>query len=167
MHHTLLLNSTYECISFISERKVFKLFANNKIEIISSWEHETAWGRGKISHPAVVRLKHQVRWIPRKLKFHRNAVFKRDRFICQYCGAQPGPARLTIDHIIPRGMGGGNSWKNCVTACDPCNKVKGNRTPEMAGMRLIVKPQVPLLNIVYDFEMLRPKHEEWRNFLNF
>ncbi len=38
--------------------------------------------------------------------FSRRNVFKRDRFTCQYCGRQPGSEELTIDHVIPRALGG-------------------------------------------------------------
>jgi hypothetical protein len=28
---------------------------------------------------------------------------------------------LTLDHVIPRALGGGNRYWNLVTACRPCN----------------------------------------------
>src|SRR3990167_7830927 len=76
IRRTLLLNSTYECISFISERKVFKLLAKDKIEVLESWDDKVTFGRdsfgkpARICHPAVARLRHHVRWIPRKIRFN-------------------------------------------------------------------------------------------------
>ena len=34
-------------------------------------------------------------------------------------------------------------WENVVTACGPCNRRKGNRTPEEAGMPLLQRPSQP------------------------
>jgi 5-methylcytosine-specific restriction endonuclease McrA len=44
---------------------------------------------------------------------------------CPYCGRRKGG---TIDHIIPRGAGGPNSWENKTGACLKCNQRK-NTTP--------------------------------------
>lgn len=54
----------------------------------------------------------------------RFAVFKRDLFKCQYCGATPPSAVLEIDHIDPVSLGGGNEEGNLVTSCYACNRGK-------------------------------------------
>jgi hypothetical protein len=48
---------------------------------------------------------------------------------CQYCclSVEDG-IELSIDHIIPRSKGGDNDPKNLVTACKPCNTLRGNTT---------------------------------------
>jgi 5-methylcytosine-specific restriction endonuclease McrA len=81
--------------------------------------------------------------------FSRRNVFKRDRFTCQYCGRQPGSEELTIDHVIPRALGGLSTWENCVLACIDCNRVKADRTPEQAGMVLRRKPVRPMWKPLY------------------
>jgi 5-methylcytosine-specific restriction endonuclease McrA len=81
--------------------------------------------------------------------FSRRNVFKRDRYTCQYCGRQPGSEELTIDHVIPRALGGLSTWENCVLACIDCNRVKADRTPEQAGMALRRKPVRPLWKPLY------------------
>ena len=58
-------------------------------------------------------------------KKQRFEVFKRDLFICQYCGATPPTAILEIDHIEPKSKGGGDDIDNLITACFPCNRGKG------------------------------------------
>jgi hypothetical protein len=58
----------------------------------------------------------------KKLRFE---VFKRDRFVCRYCGQTPPEVVLEIDHIIPLAAGGTNEVDNLVTACFPCNRGKG------------------------------------------
>lgn len=55
----------------------------------------------------------------------RFTVFKRDGFVCQYCGAHPPSVVLHIDHIHPVAEGGTNDIDNLVTACEPCNLGKG------------------------------------------
>jgi 5-methylcytosine-specific restriction endonuclease McrA len=71
----------------------------------------------------------------------RKNVLLRDNNQCQYCGTSRGP--MTVDHIIPKTMGGTDSWENLVCACPRCNNKKGNRTPEQAGMKLPRKPSRP------------------------
>jgi 5-methylcytosine-specific restriction endonuclease McrA len=94
--------------------------------------------------PLVVRLVRYVA-IPRhrKLLCSRRAVLARDRETCQYCGAQPGRAHLTIDHVLPRAQAGTTSWENVVAACANCNHRKANRTPQQAGLALIGMPRRP------------------------
>lgn len=71
----------------------------------------------------------------------RREVLKRDHHTCQYCGSTK---HLTLDHVVPRSQGGTHSWDNIVTACERCNQTKGNRTPEVAGMKLNSKPKAPV-----------------------
>ena len=70
-------------------------------------------------------------------------LFRRDRHICAYCGAEFGYLRLTRDHITPLSRGGRDHWMNVVSACRHCNGIKRNRKPEEAGMELIYTPYVP------------------------
>jgi len=56
----------------------------------------------------------------------RFEVFKRDGFVCQYCGAHPPEVVLECDHIIPVAEGGTNDEGNLVTACADCNRGKSD-----------------------------------------
>lgn len=67
------------------------------------------------------------------------AVYKRDGLACRYCGSR---SQLTIDHVIPRIQGGGDSALNLVVCCITCNKRKNRRTPEQAGFSLRPIPRV-------------------------
>ena len=58
----------------------------------------------------------------------RAAVFKRDGYTCQYCGAVGVP--LECDHIHPVSKGGTNRMDNLTTACLPCNRSKGDKLIE-------------------------------------
>ncbi len=65
--------------------------------------------------------------ISKKARFE---IFKRDGFVCQYCGAHPPNAILHVDHIVPVKEGGGNEDTNLVTACDHCNLGKSANSLE-------------------------------------
>ena len=59
-------------------------------------------------------------------------VFHRDQFKCYYCGLDGRQdfeswLILTIDHVHPHAKGGARSMDNLVTACQPCNLLKGKR----------------------------------------
>lgn len=60
--------------------------------------------------------------ISKKTRFE---VFKRDAFVCVYCGAHPPAVLLHVDHIVAVANGGTNDPDNLVTACGPCNLGKG------------------------------------------
>jgi hypothetical protein len=60
--------------------------------------------------------------IPKKVRFE---VFKRDAFVCQYCGSHPPSVILHVDHIHPVSKGGENNIDNLITACEACNLGKG------------------------------------------
>lgn len=66
-------------------------------------------------------------------------VLRRDRHICVYCGGRAD----TIDHVLPRSRGGGDTWFNLVAACQPCNGLKGDRTPAEAGISMMREPFEP------------------------
>jgi 5-methylcytosine-specific restriction endonuclease McrA len=97
-----------------------------------------------ISAPHVIVLSSYDK-VPTVSSFSKRNVFKRDKYICQYCGKQT--YSMTIDHVTPKSRGGQSIWTNVVTACEPCNKRKADRTPDEAGMHLIARPYRPNLNI--------------------
>ena len=101
---------------------------------------------GSLPRPVVIRLVTYVR-IPRdthKRKITRRAVFARDGWECQYCGARTS---LTVDHVIPRSKGGGSGWDNIVASCAPCNRRKGDRLPHQVGMHPRSKPRTPSAHV--------------------
>ena len=83
----------------------------------------------------------------------------RDGFRCVYCGTS---SRLTIDHVIPASKGGKNNFDNCVTACQPCNNKKGNRTPNEANMFMKKRPYAPTIS---EFIRLKMKQLGVEDFL--
>lgn len=70
----------------------------------------------------------------------RNHIFERDHYTCRYCGnADTERKWLIAEHVVPA-PDGPTTEENLVTACRPCNKRKGGRTPEQAGMVLLPVP---------------------------
>ena len=96
--------------------------------------------------------------------FSRRNIFKRDRYVCQYCGGQPGSEELTIDHVVPRAQGGESRWDNCVLSCVDCNHRKADRTPAQAGMRLRKQPVRPVWKPLYAAHDVRI--ESWSKFVS-
>lgn len=91
-------------------------------------------------------------WTPQSPALTNPLLFHRDRHLCCYCGNRKRPEQLTRDHIVPLSLGGGDHWRNVVTACKPCNQRKGARTPERAGMMMLYVPYAPS---IYEALILR------------
>ena len=115
--------------------------------------------------PEVIVLRHYDRVHTSVVTFSRRNIYKRDRYTCQYCGVQPGPEELTIDHVLPRSRGGASSWENCVLACVPCNRRKADRSPEQAGLRLRKAPRKPSWKTLTHVPA-RERRESWSAFLS-
>ena len=145
MKRTLLLNNSYEVLSFLPFQKCIKLLFSDKdkVEVVSSWQDKISWSRGSIDYPAILRMKYQVPTKFYKVNFSRTAIVHRDKNHCQYCNKKLSASQITIDHVIPKSRGGGNTFTNCVVSCNPCNNKKSDRTPEEAGMVLIRQPMHP------------------------
>jgi len=121
--------------------------------------------RLELAPPEVILLTDYEGMGERAVVFSRRNLFKRDRFTCQYCGSQPGPEELTIDHVAPRSRGGVSSWENCVLACVACNKRKADRSIAESGMSLRKPPRKPSWRSLARIEP-RVRRESWDQFLS-
>ncbi len=144
MEHVLVLNATFEPLSIVTVRRAMILLLKEKAEVIEAAEAQIRSQYLAFHLPLVIRLVYYVR-VPHRLllPLTRRTVLARDRYTCQYCGAQPPKGQLTLDHVVPRCRGGKTDWDNVVSACVPCNQRKGKRIPQEAGMRLIAAPERP------------------------
>jgi 5-methylcytosine-specific restriction endonuclease McrA len=140
---TLLLNSTYEPLRVIAWQRAVTMLYLGKVEVVESYETVLRALSVTLSMPSVIRLRSFVRRRRVRLALSRRNVFFRDAHQCQYCGKNLTLRELTCDHVTPRSQGGGSTWENLVTACGPCNRRKGGRTPEQARMQLFRKPEPP------------------------
>src|SRR4051794_40377745 len=102
-----------KCISLF-ERVVVRLHYRRVIDIYTLCQkHEPdLWAKSnrKAKIPA------SVRW----------AVWRRDNFLCTYCGVWAH--NLTLDHKVPEKFGGSSEIDNLLTACSSCNQRKGSVT---------------------------------------
>lgn len=165
----LLLNASFAPLKVINWRKAIELWYLDKVEIVKNYSNLTIKSVNfVIEYPAVIRLKNFINSFkkPKLVTFSRMNVYRRDRFICQFCGIQPGIKNLTLDHVIPKSRGGTTSWTNIVTACLKCNLKKGNNTPEEANMKMLTLPKEPS---VHSSNLFRIKNKkvppEWEMFL--
>ena len=92
---------------------------------------------------AIKRLRPERHWNRGIPPLNSHELFRRDGYMCMYCGGEYTAHQLTRDHVIPISQGGRDKWSNVVAACRTCNTRKGGRTAEDAGMPLLAVPYVP------------------------
>ncbi len=191
----LVLNKFFVAMNVISVRRAITLLYKNSAEVVSiddgkfssynlnTWqdismlklqhglpkENEASWIRTvsiDIQVPKIIRLlfyENTPRW---GVKFNRRNIFARDGNRCQYCGKKFPTSELSLDHVVPRARGGRATWTNIVCACTDCNKRKGGKTPEEAGLRLIRKPFVPKHSPIITLKLGSDKYSSWKQFLD-
>lgn len=159
----LLLSQGYEPIQIIPWEDAISMVYLNKVEVLAEYEVQVHSQHLTWSIPAVVRLLARPSRFNFRVRFSRDHLFRRDNFTCLYCGRRFKPKELTYDHVVPRSQGGGRSWENIATACEPCNQKKGNKTPIEAKMHLLRKPFKPRWYPSLLAEVKGPK--EWQPFL--
>ena len=138
----LVLNATFEPINVCTVRRAVVLMLKERAEPIEQNGAVLHSGHTTMARPLVIRLRTYVR-VPRdnhRRNITRRAVFARDGWTCQYCGSR---SSLTVDHVVPKSKGGGSNWENIVASCAPCNRRKGDSSPDQAGMPLARKPSIP------------------------
>ena len=143
MPRTLLLNASYEALTVVDWKRAIGLVVLERVDLVEEYEATVSSPRETWRIPAVIRLKNYLRrpWVP--VPFSRKNIFLRDEFRCQYCLVGVTTSDATIDHVHPRSRGGLHRWENVTTACGPCNRKKGARTPSEAGMPLQQQPYRP------------------------
>ncbi len=160
----LVLNANFQPINVTSSYRAINLILAEKATLIMN-------GRGFIHSvtqtfplPSVIRLKRLIKRPRPIVKFTRKEIFRRDNYTCQYC-LRPSKS-LTIDHVIPRHMGGKTTWDNVVTACPHCNHRKGGMTPKQSGMYPRKHPKHPPNTAIYLFGRHLKHNQEWEQFLS-
>jgi 5-methylcytosine-specific restriction endonuclease McrA len=190
--NVLVLNKLYMAVRVTNARRAFSMLIREMAEVVhiedgqwasydfSTWaelselrreydrEHHD-WVRTvsfEIAVPRVVRLLGYDRLPQQHVKLNRRNLFARDRNRCQYCGHVFPTQELSIDHVVPRTQGGGESWTNLVCSCVKCNARKGGRTPTQANMQLIKKPVRPKRHPLISLKLGQERYESWKAFLD-
>ncbi len=159
----LVLNQNYEPLNVCNARRALVLVDKGKAEIL---EHAEGYLRAAVHAfhlPSVIRMVYMIKRPKPEPKLSRREVFARDRFTCQYCGRKVND--LTIDHVVPRRLGGKHLWTNVVSACKNCNHRKAGRTPEQAKMALMTVPAQPRINGYYMLYSYASSRYEWQKFI--
>ncbi|MEM9105048.1 MAG: HNH endonuclease [Pseudomonadota bacterium] len=165
----LVLNADYRPLSYYplslwSWQDAIKAVFLDRVNILAEYEHRVSSPSMSMALPSVVCLKSYVK-PSRHPAFTRFNVFLRDRFRCQYCGAEND---LTFDHVIPRRYGGETTWENIVAACSSCNLKKGGKMPGEARMFPAQKPYRPTVHDLHNAGRQFPPnylHESWMDYL--
>ena len=162
MAKVLVLNASYEPLNITSWRRAIVLLLKGKAEQL---EHNGQFICAGIPLPTVIRLRHYVQVPYKEIPLTRRNVLERDRHTCQYCSYKGDD--LTLDHVVPRSRGGGDTWENLATACVRCNVKKGSRTPKEASMQLRTQPRKPYSSL--HFELVKhtrgDSNQEWRKYV--
>jgi 5-methylcytosine-specific restriction endonuclease McrA len=161
------LNASYEPLRIVDWKRAVTLVLLNKVEILEEYPRTVRSVSLELRVPSILRLTKFIRRAPRaRVQFSRSSVFVRDGHTCQYDGRQYPVGDLTIDHVVPRSLGGRSTWDNVVTCCTDCNRRKGGRTPEEAGLVLIRAPTRPLgMGSVLFTSGLKAVPDSWRPYL--
>lgn len=158
----LVLNQDYQAIGVCSTERAFILVLLKKAEMLS---HNPAKKLRSINRefefPSIIRLYQYVHFPYKKVNLSRHNVFKRDSHRCVYCGSKEN---LTIDHVVPKSLGGRDAWDNLVTACQKCNSRKGSMSPEEAGLTMRYQPFRPSF-VMFLSKFSGQVREDWKPYL--
>lgn len=138
MNDVLILNAdgqplSYVPLSVIPWQVAVRLIFLNKVIVLKSYDNWSIRSQFlEMKVPSIIIMTKQAKW-RKDLKYSRNNVYLRDDFTCQLqttrqCKEVKGkvkPTALTLDHVIPRSLGGKTNWLNVCTSCQDCNSEKG------------------------------------------
>lgn len=165
----LLLNKDYTPISIlplsiVNWQHALKLHFLDRITILESYDNHVARSASlTIHYPAVAVTNHYFN-NKKKVKFSRQNMYLRDLFTCAYCDETFDYHELTIDHVIPRALGGRTNWENAVTACKSCNHKKGDKL-HMQPKTLPYRPEYWSLVSKWKSRPVRIEHPSWYQYL--
>lgn len=76
----------------------------------------------------------------------KNKIADKTKGLCLFCGLTP--IQPTIEHLLPRKIGGGNSTHNVFIACSKCNAEAGSMTiPEKIEFAIQKRVKITLKNV--------------------
>jgi 5-methylcytosine-specific restriction endonuclease McrA len=159
----LVLNANFEPINVCSERRALSLILCGKASLVLDGRGEVKTISRTYPRPSIIRLDKMIKRPRPRVRLTKREVLRRDNFTCQYCGSSP--SYLTIDHVIPRRLGGKHTWENLVAACPSCNHRKGGRTIEQAQMKLLHAPAEPPASALYIFGRHLKENDDWLPFV--
>lgn len=159
----LILNVNFEPLHVCNTKRALGLVFGGKAEILLNGRGTIRSASAEFDIPSVIRLGYMVRRPRLQISLTKREILRRDEYVCQYCGFYSHV--MTIDHVIPRRLGGKHIWTNVVAACPSCNRRKGGKLPENANMHLRRQPFQPKPTAIYRFGQHLTTHGEWEQFI--
>jgi 5-methylcytosine-specific restriction endonuclease McrA len=142
IQQVLVLNQNFEPLALCRTRRAMILLCLRKADLLESYDGRFMRSvTMALPMPSVLRLNHYVRVVRKEIPLTKRNIFRRDNHRCQYCGRTS--SNMTADHVVPRTLGGVDSWENLVCACHDCNSRKGDKPPFLVGLKLLRKPKKP------------------------
>jgi 5-methylcytosine-specific restriction endonuclease McrA len=159
----LLLNANYEPIHVCNTKRAIGLLMMDKAEIILNGRGVIRTPSSAFLRPSIIRLSYMVHRPRPRVKLSKKEILRRDNYICQYCGQRS--SHMTIDHVMPRRLGGTHGWDNLVAACPACNHRKGGRTLAEVHMKLLHQPHEPQATARYLYGRYLEHNQGWDSFI--
>ena len=114
-------------VAEILKRKVKAWAANNKERLRELNREADTRRRARLLNAKINDFtKEQWAWLKEKYDYH-----------CAYCGTHSN--HLQQDHVEPLSKGGNHTLKNIVPACPTCNRIKKDRSLDVAGMKFVIR----------------------------
>ena len=157
--HVLVLNADGTPINITTLKRGFGLYYKGKVDILKEYPQPIIGGSSTYKRPSVIIMREYINFPFRKVRLNRHNILKRDDNKCVYCGSKE---RLTLDHVIPKSKGGGNTWENLVTCCFSCNFKKDNKTYKEVGFTMSHKPFRP--TFTYFLQKAYKTRDEWKEY---
>lgn len=177
MSDVLLLNAngvplSLVPLSVVSWQIAMRLLFTDKVKVLKSYDDWVVRSQHlEMPVPSIIIMSDQVKW-QKTLKYSRTNVYLRDDFTCQLqitnrCKDRAGKGKiidLTLDHVVPRSLGGKTNWTNVCTSCKECNGQKG------ADETILPKKQ-PTKPTYYEILAKRKtmpvqiRDEEWKHYI--
>jgi 5-methylcytosine-specific restriction endonuclease McrA len=187
----LMLNRLYMAVRVISARRALTLLYQDSAEVVAvedgqflsydfdDWvevsrakrrfepeQHD--WVRTvhfQIAVPKIVRLLVYDRLPRTSVKLNRRNLFARDQNRCQYCGKRFPSSELSLDHVVPRSRGGGNTWEKhrlclCALQCAQ-GRSHAERGQHEAHRRAARPHRSPVLTIKLSIRVTRVGSSSW------
>lgn len=169
---TLLLNVDYRPFDIIMWQKAFDMYFKNKAAVLHYHDKTIRDGKGNEYNIPSVMILYKYHNQNRHASYSKRNVLFRDNFTCQYCRRKQDPTELTVDHVIPRALwdnhkGSPSIFENVVACCADCNRIKGSKTLDKAGMRLLSQPKKVSRTQILAAKIKFTHHpEDWKAYLN-
>lgn len=108
--------STYDISSWIllSEMMQIESDPDERDGDIAEWVHTP---RASTPVPQVIRLLTYAGRPQSEIRLTHTNIYARDRWRCHYCDRRFSTLQLTLDHVLPRSLGGQDRCDNLVSAC--------------------------------------------------